>query len=506
MIHQSLRLTLDTYPKGAYYSRVLISIKVWNKLITMSLLPTLKYRTRIVLARLLQTDHPVPERTEGELEAERERNFRWNFTITTLDTSTFMFVASFISASTIVPLFISKLTTSTLAIGVAAMIAGSFWFLPQLFSANFTEQVARKKPILVNLGFFLERLPMFFIVLSAAIAVQAPTIALILFLFSYAWHSLGAGFLSPAWQELVARCAQVEKRGRYLGTGMFIGMITGVAGAYFSIQLLKSLQFPANFVAIFSLGAVGILISWIFLAFIREPVKQNPVTRRTQREFLAGLRELLKKKYLFRRFVIARLLLDFGLMGSGFITISAVRLWQVSDGTVGIYTAIQLAGQGIGVLFLGLLADRKGHKLSLEFSALATALSFACVWFAPDPFFYYPAFLLLGLSYGGLMISGELVVLEFADHSRRPTYVGIAGFGAGIVSLVAPLLGTAIVGIGYSWLFGLSALMSMAGMIGLHFWVREPRFAPEIRDSRMGTDANSAQVDNSNSGSASHHP
>lgn len=451
----------------------------------MSFLPTLKHGTDILLARLLQTHRPVPEKTEGDLEAEQQLNYRWNFTVTMLDTSTFMFGASFISASTIVPLFISKLTASTLAIGIGAMISGSFWFLPQLFSANFTEQVARKKSILVNLGFFLERLPMLFIVLSAAIAVQSPTFALILFFFSYAWHSLGAGFLSPAWQELVARCAPVEKRGRYLGTGLFIGMITGVAGASFSTQLLSSLQFPANFIAIFSLGAAGILISWIFLTFIREPVKQNRVTRRTQREFLAGLREILKKKYLFRRFVIARLLLDFGLMGSGFITISAVRLWQVSDGTVGIYTAIQLAGQGIGVLFLGLLADRKGHKLSLEFSALATALSFACVWLATDPIFYYPAFLFLGLSYGGLMISGSLVVLEFADHSRRPTYVGIAGFGAGIVSLVAPLLGTAIVGIGYSWLFGLSALMSLAGMIGLHFWVREPRFAPEISDSQM---------------------
>jgi len=449
----------------------------------MSFLPTLKHGSAILLARLLQTQRPVPDKTEGELAAERDRNFRWNFTVTTLDTSTFMFGASFISASTIVPLFISKLTTSTLAIGVAAMIAGSFWYLPQLFSANFTEQVARKKSILVNLGFFLERLPMFFIVLSAAIAVQAPSVALILFLFSYAWHSLGAGFLAPAWQELTARCASVEKRGRYLGTGMFIGTITGVAGAFFSIQLLSSLQFPDNFLAIFTLGAAGILISWIFLTFNREPVKKNPITRRTQREFLAGLREILKKKYLFRKYVIARLLLDFGFMGTGFITISAVRLWQVSDGTVGTYTVIQLAGQGIGILLLGLLADRKGHKLSLEFSALATALSFACVWLAPDPFFYYPAFLLLGISFGGLTISGSLVVLEYADHSRRPTYVGIAGFGAGIVSLVAPLLGTAIAAIGYSWLFGLSALISTIGMIGLHFWVREPRFAPEIRDS-----------------------
>lgn len=449
----------------------------------MSFLPTLKHGTTIILARMLQTDRPVPERTEGELEAERERNFRWNFTVTSLDTSTFMFGASFVSASTIVPLFISKLTTSTLAIGIAAMIAGSSWFLPQLFSANFVEQIARKKPVVTNLGFFTERVPMFFIVLSAAIAVRAPTISLILFLVSYAWHGLGAGLLAPAWQELVARCSPVEKRGRYLGTGMFIGTITGVAGASLSTRLLSTLQFPNNFMVIFSLGGAGILISWIFLSLTREPVKQNHIPHRTQREFMAGLREILNKKYLFRRFLLARLLLGFGSMGSGFITISAVRTWQVSDGTVGIYTALLLAGQGVGVLFLSLLADRKGHKLSLELVGLASALSFACVWLANDPVLFFPAFFLLGISFGGLTVSGLLVVLEYADPNRRPTYAGIASFVVGVASVIAPLIGTALAEISFSWVFGLSVLMSIAGMIGLHFWVREPRFAPEITSS-----------------------
>jgi MFS family permease len=191
----------------------------------------------------------------------------------------------------------------------------------------------------------------------------------------------------------------------------------------------------------------------------------------------------VKKKYLFRRFLVARVVLGLGSMGSGFVTISAVRTWQVSDGTVGIYTALLLAGQGIGILLFGLLADRKGHKLSLEISAFTTALSFALVWLAPDAIFFFPAFVLLGMSNGGQLISGILVVLEFAEISRRPTYVGIASFVFGVVNMLAPLLGAGLAEIGYSWVFGLSVLLSTAGMISLHFWVREPRFAPEISGS-----------------------
>ena len=40
-----------------------------------------------------------------------------------------------------------------------AVIAQSAWFLPQLFTANAVERLSRKKPVVVNLGLFLERMP-----------------------------------------------------------------------------------------------------------------------------------------------------------------------------------------------------------------------------------------------------------------------------------------------------------------------------------------------------------
>jgi hypothetical protein len=110
---------------------------------------------RGTLRWLLQTGRPVPPRSDEEIAADVERNYRWNFSVNLLDTAGFMFGFSFISATTIVPLFISKLTVSPLPIGIAAVIAQSGWALPQIFTANSVERLARKKPILVNLGFSL---------------------------------------------------------------------------------------------------------------------------------------------------------------------------------------------------------------------------------------------------------------------------------------------------------------------------------------------------------------
>ncbi len=109
--------------------------------------------------RLLQLDQPVPTRSDAEIAAEVERNYPWNFTFNLLDGVAFWFGFNFISSSTIMPLFISKLTSDPLLIGLVAVIAQSGWTLPQFFTAGYIERSPREKPVIVNLGLFLERMP-----------------------------------------------------------------------------------------------------------------------------------------------------------------------------------------------------------------------------------------------------------------------------------------------------------------------------------------------------------
>ncbi len=252
---------------------------------------------RGTLRWLLQTSRPVPARSDEEVAADVERNYRWNYSVSLLDNAGFMFGFSFISATTIVPLFISKLTASPLPIGIAAVIAQSGWALPQIFTANSVERLARKKPVVVNLGFFLERLPLWLLVLAPMIAVRAPTPALVLFLVTFAWFNLGAGLIATAWQDLIARCFPVDRRGRFFGTSMFVGTSLGMLGAAISAWILKTYPFPVNFVYIFTFAAVGITISWIFLALTREPVQPIEEPRKTTRQFWAKLPDILRSDH-----------------------------------------------------------------------------------------------------------------------------------------------------------------------------------------------------------------
>ncbi len=429
-------------------------------------------------ALLLQLDHPAPPRTDAEFAAEVERHYRWNFVFNLLDGATFWFGISFVSSSTIAPLFISKLTSSPLPIGLLAVIAQAGWFLPQVFTANGVQRLPRKKPVVVNLGFFLERLPLGLVLASALVAGRSSSLALVLFFAGIAWHSLGAGVVATAWQDLIARCFPVDRRGRFFGITNFLGAGMGAAGAALSAWLLKTIPFPASFVYLFAIAAGGLLLSWSFLALVREPAQPADLPPQSNRQFLAGLPALIRRDHNFRRFLIARSLLALGGMGSGFVTVAALARWQVPDSTVGVYTAVYLLSQTVGNLAFGLLADRFGHKLSLELGALAATLAFAVAWLAPAPGWYYGLFALQGITFSSILVSGILVTLEFSEPQLRPTYVGLANTAVGLVGMVAPLLGAALAGIGYGWTFAVSAAVSLAATVSLHWWVREPRWMP----------------------------
>lgn len=430
---------------------------------------------RLALRRFLQVDQPVPPRSDDEIEAEVERNYLWNFTVNLIEGASFFFGLSLMSSTTIVPLFISKLTSSPLPVGLASVIAQGGWFLPQLFTANAVERLPRKKPVVVNAGFFLERLPVWLMAGTALLAPRSARLALTLFLICYAWLHVGSGIIATAWQDMIARCFPVDRRGRFWGITNFMGTGTGMLGAVLSIHMLGTFSFPANFTYVFAIAALGIMVSWLFIAMTREPAQPVTAPRQSNHEFWMRVRDILRHDHNFRRFLVARLTLTMSNMGRDFVAVAAVRRWEVPDSRVGAYTAALLLGQTLGNVTFGFLADRFGHKLSLELSALASCLAFALAWLAPGSEWYYVTFALIGVALGAIIVSGVLVPMEFCEPQRRPTYAGIANTGVGLVGVAAPLLGAWLAGISYDWLFALSATVSLAALGMMRWWVREPR-------------------------------
>lgn len=425
---------------------------------------------------MLQLDKPITILNKEEAEHAQRENYRWNLFFNLIDGMSFMAGISLLSATTILPLFVSKLTSSTIPLALVAMLAQGGRFLPQLFSANFIERLHYKKPVVVNLGFFTERLPIMSLFLAPLLALYSPMLALFVFLFLFAWFNLGAGIIAPAWQDMVARCFPVTKRGRFLGINIFSGTLIGVGAATVAGRVLDEVAFPYNFALIFSFATVGVFISWVFIAQTREPIERADGSELSIGQYFSQLPALLRRDLNFRNFLVARTVLALAEMGSGYLTVAAIQTWAISDSLVAVFTTATLIGQTMGSLLMGLLADRFGHRLSLEISSLTAVFTFALAWLANAPNLYVIVFFLLGFFTGGRIVSGLMVVLEFAPTEKRPTYIGITNTLSGIASMLAPIIGAGFVGLGFSWVFIASLIVSFVAFLMLHFWVKEPRF------------------------------
>lgn len=435
-------------------------------------------RGRAAARWLLRMDNPLPSRTDAQLDAERDEHYAWNYAVNLLDGVFFWFGLSFVSSTTILPLFVSKLSDSPVPIALLAVLAQSSWFLPQLFAAGITERIPRMKPVVINLGFFTERFPMILLPVAALLSLRSPLLALVIFFVAYAWHGFGAGLIAPAWSSMLARCFPVDRRGRFFGVTSFIGTGLGTLGAFVSGWMLDRFPYPTNFVYIFLVAAVAVFISWGFLALTREPAGRDEQTPRPVRQQGQSRRKMLaivRGDHNFRRFLIARVLSSFAAMGEGFLTVSAVRMWAVSDGTVAYFTAAMLLGQTAGNLLAGFVADRWGHKLSLELGYLGLIVSFGLAWLAPGPVWFFVVFAVLGVAAGTRVVSGILIPLEFARPEHRPSYVGISNTTMGVGSALAPLVGGALAWFGYQSLFAVGAFLAVAAFVAMRWGVAEPR-------------------------------
>lgn len=443
-----------------------------------TIIPARRFAIAMV-RRMLQVDLPTAVRSDEDIEAEVRRNYNWNFSVNVIDGALFLLAQSLMSATTILPFFVSRLTDNPFYFGLLAVIANGGWFFPQLFSAGPIERTDRKKPWLINLGFFLERMPLVLLTATALLAVSSPSWALALFLLAFAIYNLGAGIIAPAWQDLLAVCFPATRRGRLMGVTMFVGGITGALGAIGSSRILETLPFPRNFLILFGLATILMFLGWAVLALTREPVRRVPRTAENRLRIWTRLGRILRRDQNFRRFLIARGLLAVGGMGMAFVTAAAISKWDVTGGTVGSYTVALLVGQSASNLLFGLLADRKGHKLALVLGGLAASLGYVIAGLAALPFLYYLVFIFLGVYFSATFISGLMIVLEFTGPEQRPTYVGITNSIIGAINVVIPLVGSWLATLSYGYLFALSAAAGLVGVLLMAFWVADPRHTGE---------------------------
>jgi MFS family permease len=414
------------------------------------------------------------------LQREVEKHFRWNFTVNAIDITFFTLATNLVSQSTIIPLLVSNLTDSKLAIGLITAIYSLGFYLPQLFTANYAERMRRKKPFLVLFSGLCERPPYFLIGLVLLwLAKPAPGLTLALFAVLLAISTCTSGLLSPAWYDLIGKVIPLKYRGVWWGTGNSLGALLGVAGAALSGWLLTTFEFPRNFAYCFLAAGASLVVSYIGLAMNREP--DSPVVKKSvsQRDYFKQLPEVLSRDQNFVRFLIGRSISNLGWLATGFITVYGVEKLHVSSAEVGGLTAVLVGTQAVMNLALGRLADRRGNKLVLVAGVIGAGLTSLITLLAGSAAWFWAIYVLLGFSLSAENIGSLNIILEFCNEEDRPTYIGLTNTILAPTKILAPILGGWLAGwAGYGPLFVAAVVVASLAAIVMIGWVHEPRNHP----------------------------
>ena len=153
----------------------------------------------------------------GRQRPSHQRDDRINYAIFFADSFGYPLAFSLISPTTIMPLLLTKLGASNLAIGMLPALASLGAFLPGLLSAAYLQKIPVKKYLLVTFG-MVERA----FVISTAVglmlwAASRPHVAVIWILASWTMMSLVSGFILPAFHSMMSKCILPEQRGGMIG-------------------------------------------------------------------------------------------------------------------------------------------------------------------------------------------------------------------------------------------------------------------------------------------------
>lgn len=414
------------------------------------------------------------------------RHLRRNFGCLVLDFGTFGVGMSFASTATIIPALAERLGASNLIIGAIPAISILGFALPPLFYANYTERVRAKLPFILKYTVW-ERLP--FLMLAALayfLAEREPAVVVAGILLALATMSAVGGALMPAWMDLIAKAIPATYRGRLMAFSSTIGAGLGMGGAAVAGYYLATYRYPLNYSLCLLSGFVFLMLSWVALAMVKEPMLE---THRDEMGFGAYARRLptiLRRDRDFSLYLVARAVGSLAGMAGGFYAVFALRDLAAPEYQVARFTLVLLAGQTAAGLLFGYLADHLGHKPVLVVGMLATVLGNLVALLAGSIWHVYAVFFFVSVSGTAGVVSALNLAMEFAPEAERPTYIGLAttliaplGFAS---SLIAGLLADVV---GYRVVFAVAGTFAVAAALVLALWVRDPRrVAREVTEAR----------------------
>jgi len=390
-------------------------------------------------------------------------SYRRNFTLGVLNGVLYNLASAFVRGSSVLPAFLSQLTSSKVLIGLSSNLEFAAWSLPQMFVAGLVGHKGRKLPLYIRMAALRS---LFFGGLTVAIFLFGghKELMLPLFFCLFSLYAIAGGIAGVPFMEIVGKTIPLQRRGSFFGMRIFFGGFLGVGGGWVVTRIMARLSYPANFGLIFTFAFISITLALLLFCFVREPWLQGE--RSNFRDSLLKGPKIFKRDKNYRRFFLVRTLLGSYLLGMPFYVLYAQGILGGQNKLIGTYICCEMVGLISSNVIWGRLSNKGSNRLVLSLASISGLLSpLLVIIFPPSLIIFGLVFFFLGATRSGLNIGYTNYLLEIAPPEERSTYVGFMN------TIISPTvffsaLGGGIINISsYLFLFGLVGGLCLFSLI-----------------------------------------
>ena len=428
---------------------------------------------------MISTDIQKLEQEHPEYIEAVKKNYWWNFIVLMLDSSIFNFSVAMLSQDTIIPFFVSKLTSNEVFIGLVPAIFYLGYFFPQLIGAFIVNGKPTRKWSIFWIA-IAERIGILMIALLAQfLGLFSNSMALWLLMFSYLVFSVTNGLIAPGYADFISKNI-FRNRGIFYGAMGGLGGLIGFGASLTAAFLLDRYSFPVNLRVLFWIGFGTSFISPFFIASFREI--PYPVKRQVEPliDFIKAIPVHIRSCKGFGRFMLTRAFWSLGSIANAFFALYAMMRFELSESTLGIFTMIILLTQSVTGFLWGWIGDRFGFKHTYVISSVFYGLIGVLSLTALGPWAFYVIAFFIGSTYSVQRTCDPSMVFELAPPSETSRFVGISNTFVAPVMTLAPLIGGLIVNhFSHISLFWIVLVVGVLSTVLTMFYMPNPRAETE---------------------------
>jgi len=391
-----------------------------------------------------------------------KRHIQRNYLLGIINGILMNFVDALTGSSTMLPLYLSTLTRSSIIIGLGSSMHEALWPLPQIFMAHFHEGKPYKKYVYDRTA--LVRSLMMFVI--AFVILLNPAGVLWIFLAALFTYHIFGGIAGLSFMDVVAKTVSSRRMTSFWGLRIAIGGILSILGGLAVKYILNSYPSPFDFYLIFISAAFTVTVGLFSFCLAEEPADSAQKKTESFLDFFKEGVKVLSGDRKFKYFYTVRILLGITASLEPFYMIYALRKLHMQPAAAGLMIAARMAGLVSSNFLWNHISKNKSVKhVLVAASAAGIFIPLIAVAAGLNSSLLYVLFFLSGIFYSGIQVGSSSLLLIIAPDEKRPTYIGFFNTMIAPVYFFSIVHGAMIDSFSFYIPFAVASASSAAGLI-----------------------------------------